>query len=206
MSHSHPIIAAIYDRMSEAEERAFLGRVRSKLLARATGTVVEVGAGTGRNLPYYRPGAVREVVAVEPDPHMKRRAHARLAAAPVPVRPLEAVAERLPLDDGFADTVVATLVLCSVDDPEASVREIRRVLKPGGMLLFVEHVRSDEQWRGRLQDFVTPAWRRLAANCHPNRATLTLLRDGGLKPREEERLAVGAPWVQPVVAGFATRP
>jgi ubiquinone/menaquinone biosynthesis C-methylase UbiE len=157
MSHSHPIIAAIYDRMSESEERAFLARLRSKLLASATGTVVEVGAGTGRNLPYYRPEVVREVVAVEPDPHMTRRAQPRLAAAQDPVRPLDATAERLPLDDGFADTVVATLVLCSVDDPEKAVREIHRVLKPGGTLLFIEHIRSEEPWRMRLQDFLTPA-------------------------------------------------
>ena len=203
MRHSHPIFAAIYDRMLESQERAFLGALRGKLLSAAKGTVVEIGAGTGLNFLHYQPSSVREVVGVEPDPHMRRRAELRASTAAVPIRIIDGTAEVLPMASESADTIVSTLVLCSVDDPEGAIREWRRVLKPGGLVLLIEHIRSDDPWRSRLQDLITPLWRRLAANCHPNRTTLRAIERLGFDFREDERLAMRTPWVQPMVSGVA---
>lgn len=205
MPHRHRIVAAIYDRMTESDERAFLGQLRAEIVGLAAGTVIEVGAGTGRNLPHYRAGLVRELKAVEPDPYMRRQAVPRAAAVGFPVEFVEGTAEHLPFPSSYADSVVATLVLCSVDQPEQVVREFQRVLKPGGQLLFIEHIRSDQLWRARLQDLVTPVWQRVAANCHPNRPTLTGLRNAGFEVQEKRRVAVGLfPWIPPIVAGVAT--
>ena len=205
MAHRHPIIAAIYDRISESEERAFLGRLRADIVGLAAGTVIEVGAGTGRNLPHYRASAIRELKAVEPDPYMRRRAEPRRVAVGFPVELIEATAEELPFPSNSADCIVATLVMCSVDRPAQAVREFSRVLKPGGRLLFIEHIRSDLPRRARLQDWVTPLWRHVAANCHPNRPTLAAFRDAGFDVQEKERVAAGLfPWIPPIVAGVAT--
>ena len=204
MSHAHPIVAAIFDRMTESAERKVLGRIRERIVGSARGLVVEIGAGTGRNFSYYRAAQVEQVIASEPDPYMRRRAEPRAAAAAVPIRLVEATAERIPVEDSSVDTVVSTLVFCSVDDPRQAAREIRRVLKRDGVLLLVEHVRSDDRGRARLQDFLTPLWRRIGANCHPNRPTVAVLEAAGFVVREEERLAVGAPWVQPLIVGTAT--
>jgi ubiquinone/menaquinone biosynthesis C-methylase UbiE len=205
MSHSHPVIAAIYDRMCAAQERAFLADLRRKIVGRAIGRVVEVGAGTGLNFSHYQSDAVGQLVAVEPDSHMRRRAVPRAAEVRFPLEFIEAPAERLPFDTGFADTVVATLVLCSVDDPEQAARELHRVLKPAGTFLFIEHVRSDDGWRASLQDWITPWWKHLAGNCHANRASLAVLRTAGFDVQELHRVPRGGPWGNPIVAGVATK-
>lgn len=204
MRHKHPIIAAIYDRMCATQERAFLADLRRDVVGQALGCVVEVGTGTGLNLPHYRAGEVSRLVAVEPDPHMRRRAAARAAEVGFPVELIDATAEDLPFETGFADTLVGTLVLCSVDDPEQAVREFRRVLKPGGRLLFIEHVRSDERRRATLQDWVTPLWKHVAGNCHVNRATPDVLRFVGFQVHELHRVPRGGPWGNPIVAGVGT--
>lgn len=203
MNRGHPIIAAIYDRIRESEERSFFGRLRDEIIGQAEGTVVEIGVGTGLNFPRYRPPAIRHHYAVEPDPHMRRQAERRAAVAGFPVEFLDGTAERLPLSDGAADTVVATLVLCSVDDPRQAGREMRRVLKPRGKLLFIEHVRADEPWRARLQDCLAPVWQRVAANCHPNRVSLELLQEAGFAVQEARRISSGVPLDRPLVAGIA---
>jgi ubiquinone/menaquinone biosynthesis C-methylase UbiE len=203
MRHSHPIFAAIHDRMVDSEERAFRAALRSRLLSAAKGMVVEIGAGTGLNFPCYQPSSVREVVGVEPDPHMRRRAEPRAATAAVPIRIADGTAEALPVASKSADTIVSTLVLCSVDDPEGVIREWRRVLNPEGQVLLIEHIRSDDPWRSRLQDFITPLWRRLMANCHPNRPTLRAIESLGFEFRENERGAGRAPWIAPMVSGVA---
>jgi ubiquinone/menaquinone biosynthesis C-methylase UbiE len=202
VKHAHPIVAAFYDRLLESTERAFLSPVRGRLLAAAHGRVLEIGAGTGRNFPHYL-ASVEKVVAVEPDPHMRRRAEARARTACATIRLAEGTAEALPVPSASFDVIVSTLVLCSVDDPDACVVEWRRVLKPGGEVLLVEHIRSDIPRRAKLQDFVTPLWKRLAANCHPNRSTLDTIRGAGFDFRETDRLALGPSWVQPIVAGIA---
>ena len=203
MKHAHPIVAAIYDRLDESAERQFLAALRRRLLTEARGRVLEVGAGTGRNFAHYPHPEVKEVVAVEPDPHMRRRAEARVAAAAVPIRLTEGTAESLPVPDGSIDVIVSTLVLCSVDEPDAAIGEWRRVLRPRGSVLLIEHMRSDVPSRARIQDLLTPVWRRIAANCHLNRRSLAAIDRGGFEFHESERLAVGAPWVQPIVAGTA---
>ncbi len=187
-----------------AAERMFLSRLRCKTMVFAHGRVIEIGAGTGRNIPFFSAASVERLEVVEPDPHMRRRAAERASAASFPIDLVDATAEDLPFADNYADVVVATLVFCSVDDPARAVQEVRRVLRPGGKLVFIEHIRSDEPWRSRLQDFVTPVWRRITANCHVNRATLALFLNAGFEIHELERLAVGLPWTHPVVAGFAT--
>jgi ubiquinone/menaquinone biosynthesis C-methylase UbiE len=202
VKHAHPIIAAGYDVMLAASERVYLAAQRGRLLASARGTVLEIGAGTGHNFRHYPP-AVSEVVAVEPDPYMRRRAAPRAASAPVPVRLAAATAEVLPVPDASVDAIVSTLVLCSVDDPDAAVAEWRRVLRTGGRVHLLEHVRSDAPWAARLQDLVTPVWRLMAANCHPNRSTIETIRRGGFDFRETERRAPGILGLQPFVAGIA---
>ena len=204
MRHAHPITAAIYDRLVESTERAFLAALRARLLGTAQGKVLEVGAGTGRNFPYYSSSAITEVIAVEPDPYMRRRAEARVAAVGVAIVLAKGLAESLPVSDQSIDTIVSTLVLCSVDVPEAAVREWRRVLKPRGTVLLIEHLRAEQPRRAWVQDLITPIWRRIAANCHPNRETLGTINRGGFNFQESARLALGAPWIQPIVAGVAT--
>lgn len=155
----------VYDAMCWALEATGLRRWRQWLAGGAEGRVLEVGAGTGRNLPYYREGT--SVVAVEPAPDTFARAGAR---APGVAR-VRASAEALPFRDGAFDTVVSGLVFCSVPDPERGLREVRRVLKPGGWLRMIEHVRSASPLGARWQDFIQPAWTKVSGGCHPNRDT-----------------------------------
>lgn len=172
----HRVFAAVYDRLNAAAERTWLGQRRARLLARASGVVLEVGAGTGANLAYY--DGVDRVVATEPDPAMRARLTARLSQANVPVEVSAAPVEHTGLPDASIDTVVSTLVLCSVTDPPVALAEMLRVLRPGGVLLALEHVRGPGR-RARWQDLVTPLWRRVGAGCHPNRDTLSAIRHAG---------------------------
>jgi len=204
VSHCHPILAAFYDRMMESGERALLGELRREFVAAAKGFVVEIGAGTGRNFPPYSAASVNEVHAVEPDFAMRRRCEARRQAAEARISLLDGVAERLPVESECADTVVTTLVLCSVDDPRQVVREIRRVLKPGGTLILIEHTRAEDRWATRFQDLLTPVWRRIAGNCYLNRPTFETLRGAGFKIQGGESPAVGSPKILPIVTGFAS--
>jgi SAM-dependent methyltransferase len=153
---------------------------RRRLLSAARGTVVELGSGTGANFAHY-PASVIRVVAIEPEPELRELSAAAARRAPVPVTVLDGVAEALPLDDGSADTVVASLVLCSVTDQRAAIAECRRVLRPDGVLLFFEHVRSAKSALGLVEDLLTPLWSRLAGGCHPNRDTVRTLQDGGFE-------------------------
>lgn len=139
--NGHPIFAALYDWLGGAAERGWMGRRRSRLLAEASGSVLEIGGGTGANLAHYREAAY--VVVAEPDPFMRGKLRRKLGAARVPVEVSEAGAEALPFSDGSFDAVVSTLVLCTVPDQGVALAEIRRVLRPGGRLLFIEHVRGE---------------------------------------------------------------
>jgi ubiquinone/menaquinone biosynthesis C-methylase UbiE len=202
VGHRHPIVAAIYDRCCAAQERAFLADLRRDLIARVGGTVIEVGAGTGLNLAHYRSAGMRRLHLLEPDPYMRRRAETRAASSELPIDFGEATAEDLPFPAASADTIVSTLVFCSVDDPFRAAKEVHRVLKPQGIFLFIEHVRSEEPWRARLQDWIAPAWRRLAANCHVDRRTLTTFGAAGFDVEEIRRVPGGGPWGNPMVAGI----
>jgi ubiquinone/menaquinone biosynthesis C-methylase UbiE len=174
----HPIFAALYERMGASMERRWMGGRRRRLLAGARGAVLEIGGGTGTNLTHYRD--VDRVTIAEPDPFMRNRIGPKLEDTCVPVEVSAAGAEELPFPDGSFDTVVSTLVLCTVPDQQSALDEVRRVLRPGGRLLFIEHVRaagSTAHWQDRLE----PLWRRLLGGCHPNRDTVAAIEEAGFE-------------------------
>lgn len=197
--------AALYDRSLKATEEAGLREMRSELLAGAGGRVLELGAGTGVNLDLY-PDAVEGLVLVEPDPHMAKRLRAKLAESSRTATVIEAPAERLPCDDDSFDTAVATLVLCTIPDPAAALAEAARVLRPGGRLLFVEHVRAQDPGLARWQDRLEKPWRFLGDGCHCNRDTVATIESSRFEVGELQRgrLPKAPPIVSPLVRGNAT--
>ena len=200
------VLALLYDRLGAASESAGLREERRRLLARAHGEVLEIGAGTGANLELY-PAVVTRVVASEPDRYMARRLRRRARAAPVPVEVLAAPAEALPVPAASFDTVVGTLVLCTVRDPAAVLSEVARVLRPGGRYLFLEHVRGHEQRLAAWQDRLAPLWGVIGGGCHPNRATLAALRASPLTVAEvnEGEIPRAPQLVRPMISGVAER-
>ncbi len=219
------LFASVYDRVLAGSERAGLAALRRELLSHARGRTLEVGAGTGLNLPHY-PASLTELTLVEPDPAMTKRLERRVGsqlrpgaaqpspvpaqsypvpAQPYPVRCLSAAAERLPFPDDAFDTVVCTLVLCTVADPLQALREIRRVLVPGGCLLFLEHVRSSDPALARWQDRLEPVWRRLGRGCRCNRSTLETIEASGFSVLavEHRRMPKAIPIVAPLIVGRA---
>lgn len=186
----HRIFAAVYDRMNAAAEKGWQGELRSQLLSQARGDVLEIGGGTGANLPHYR--AADHVVVTEPDPFMREKLYPKLSQAYVPVEVSDAGAEELPFADDSFDVVVSTLVLCTVSDQRATLAEVRRVLRPGGELLFMEHVRGSGRI-GRWQDRIEPLWRRLFAGCHPNRDTVAAIEAAGFRLENFERFETPMP-------------
>lgn len=202
----HPVFAWFYSRLAPKADARGAAEHREKLLEKASGRVVEVGAGTGLNLRHY-PSGVAEVVATEPDPHMFRRLTDAVGSASVPVRLERAPADMLPVADGWADTFVCSLVLCSVPDQVAALAEAHRVLRPGGRLLFYEHVRSDDPRFARQQDRVERVWQRFAGGCHPNRDTVGTIRAAGFEVEELDRWDERGTWLaKPHVLGTAARP
>jgi ubiquinone/menaquinone biosynthesis C-methylase UbiE len=205
----HPIFARLYDWMTAPAERNIFGEMRRELLSEAAGRTLDVGAGTGHNLQHYPP-AVTELVLTEPDPHMAKRLREKLAAESPPIERvsvIDAPAEDLPFDDGSFDTVVTTLVLCTVADPERALAEARRVLVEGGRLLFLEHVRSSSTRLARWQDWLERPWGFVAGGCHPNRPTDGTLAESGFWIERLDRDAIGpVPIVRPLISGVARRP
>jgi SAM-dependent methyltransferase len=206
----HPLFAALYDRLFEAPEKAGLREMRGEFLAVAAGRTLELGAGTGLDLPHYGPG-VTELVLSEPDPHMAKRLRDAVAEAdlPAPAEVVEAPAEALPFGAASFDTVVCGLVLCTVDDPDAAIREIARVLRPGGKFLFLEHVRAQEgSSRARWQDRLERPWGFFAGGCHPNRRTIAALESAPLKLERMEMREFPTPsaaLIRPLAMGVAVR-
>lgn len=196
---SDAIFAAAYDRLIGPIERLWLARRRAALVGPASGRVLEIGVGTGLTLRHYRRAA--EVIGIDPNPAMLARARARAAEAAVPVALEVGRAEALPFEAGRFDTAVVSLVLCSVEDPAAAARELRRVLKPGGEIRVLEHVRAPGPRLARLQDLATPLWRRLFDNCHPNRDTSGVLAAAGFDVSRLTRRLAGL-----VIQGTALAP
>jgi ubiquinone/menaquinone biosynthesis C-methylase UbiE len=163
-----------------AMRQATLLPFRKRVIAAAEGRVLEVGIGSGLNLPLYGP-SVRAIIGLEPSPELLLMAHGRAASAPVPVELLEASAESVPLETASIDTVVTTWTLCTIPDAHRALAELRRVLKPGGALLFVEHGRAPEPGVARWQDRLDPLWRRLAGGCHLNRKIDALISGSGFR-------------------------
>ncbi len=178
MTAPHRVFAALYDHMIRPCESGWLGAQRADLLAGLTGTVLDVGAGTGANLPHYRDAD--RVLLAEPDPAMRRRLIVKLDRASVPVEVDDSPAERLPYPDGSCDVVVFTLVLCTVADPDQALAEARRVLVPGGSMIVLEHVRGSGRV-ARWQDRLAPTWSRLAAGCQLNRDTAAAIERAGFR-------------------------
>jgi ubiquinone/menaquinone biosynthesis C-methylase UbiE len=207
MSFYGRVFARIYDPFLGLAERAGMRELRRQALTGAHGRVLEIGAGTGLNLPLY-PSAVTSLTLADPEPPMVAQLRKRAPRdAGLPVVVVEAPAEQLPFGDGSFDTVVCTLVLCTVADPAASLREIGRVLAPGGRLLFVEHVRAAEARLARRQDRLHDAWLRFAYGCHCNRDTAAALRDNGfdLDGLQQARWRRMPPIVQPLLIGIASQ-
>ncbi|MFT4624265.1 MAG: ubiquinone/menaquinone biosynthesis C-methylase UbiE [Myxococcota bacterium] len=194
----HPFLAAILDFAMSG-----LGQLREEVVPLASGTVLEIGAGTGLNLPLYRP-EVHSLHAVEPDPYMRRRLGPRASAAVVPVEVHASGAESMPFDDARFDAVVCTFTLCTVADPEAALAEVHRVLRPGGRLLFAEHVAADGGVARRVQHALDPAWTRIAGGCHLTRPAPALIQQAGFTLESSERRR-GWSGLVPLAWGVARR-
>jgi ubiquinone/menaquinone biosynthesis C-methylase UbiE len=201
------LIAAGYDTMMAGSEKAVLCEHRKTLLGRVAGHVIEIGGGTGANLPFYG-DAVEELVITEPEEPMARRLERKLADYSLPARVVRARAEELPFEDQSFDFAVSTLVLCTVDDPKRALEEIHRLLKPNGQLLFVEHVRADEPRLARWQDRLHGVQFRFAYGCHCNRRTLESIENAGFSVAEltRDRMRKVPPIVRPLIVGAADRP
>ena len=201
------LFAAGYDTVMAGAEKAVLREHRKALLGRVAGRVIEIGGGTGVNLPFYGEG-VKELVITEPEEPMARRLARKLADYSLPVQVVRARAEELPFEDQRYDFAVSTLVLCTVDDPKRALEEIHRVLKPSGQLLFVEHVRADEPRLARWQDRLHGFQYRFAYGCHCNRRTLESIEGAGFQVAEvtHDRLRKAPPIVRPLIVGAADRP
>ena len=197
------MFALAYNPFLALGELAGLRRQRRRLLASARGRVVELGAGTGLNLRHY-PDGLEALILVEPDAAMRRRLARRVRGSGSVAHIVEASAERLPLADHSVDTIVATLLLCTVDEPQRVLDEIARVLRPHGELLFVEHVRADSARLARWQDRLCGPWRRFACGCRCNRATVELMRACGFELETAEATwRAMPPIVRPLAIGHA---
>ena len=196
--------SALYDRCFKAAEEAGLRDLRRNVLTGARGRVLELGAGTGLNLELY-PLDVADLTLVEPDPHRVKQLRKRVDTLGSAAQVVEAPGEKLPFEDGSFDTVVVTLVLCTVPDQVATLAEIKRVLKPDGQFLFLEHVRSPEPGLAKWQDRLEKPWRFLGDGCHCNRDTESALKAAGfeLSDVEHPELPKAPPIVRPMAKGSA---
>ncbi len=205
---NHPLFARFYARLSRSAEPV-LSRRREELVAGLSGRVIEIGAGNGLNFAHY-PGAVTEVTAVEPEPYLRRLAELAAAAAPVPVRIVDGVAERLQADDHSFDGAVSSLVLCSVTDQGAALAELGRVLRPGGELRFFEHVRDFPGRRARVQALCDRSglWPFVAGGCRCSRDTVSAIELAGFTIERVDRLHLPPAWsvTNPMVLGVARAP
>ncbi|CAN5627288.1 class I SAM-dependent methyltransferase [soil metagenome] len=207
------LLAPIYDRMVAPAEDACFRDWRHELLSGLRGDVLEIGAGTGANIEHY-PATVDRVVFTEPDPGMRRRLDDKLAAAgdafgPGASEVFTDSADHLSFADASFDAVVGTLVLCTVADPAAALAEVRRVLRPGGRLVFLEHVAAEDRpdrlrWQRRLD----PIWKRVVGGCRLTRRTAAEIEAAGFSigaiTRESARKAT--PVIRPTIRGWATSP
>lgn len=176
---SHPVFARYYARISPAMDKGGMAAHRRQLLHGLTGPVIEIGAGNGLNFSHY-PAGVTRVLAIEPDPHLREIARRNAAQAPVAVEVREGIAEELPADDAAFHAAVAALVLCSVADQQAALREIHRTLRPGGQLRFLEHVRAGTPaLRGVQRLLDATIWPALAGGCHTGRDTAAAIEQAG---------------------------
>lgn len=169
-----------YDTLMGPLEKRGFQQIRKTLIGKAQGRVLEIGSGTGANFSYYDV-LVEEVIALEPNSIMREKSMVRAGQATAPIEVISGDAENLPFMDNVFDTVIGTLVLCTIPDPAKALAEIRRVCKPEGNILFFEHVRIHDSILGSLQDWLTPLWKRVCDGCHLNRNSLDSIKLAGFK-------------------------
>jgi len=200
------VFAGMYDRFLDKFERAGLGDKRAEMLAPAAGRTLELGAGTGLNLPHY-PAAVTQLVLTEPYPHMVAKLTERVLATGERIQVVVAPAEELPFEDESFDTVTAAMILCTVRKPEVVLDEIARVLKPTGRYLFLEHVRNPDPRLARRQDLIQPAWYVFGNECHCNRPTVNTIERSSLVIEELkwDRIPAARRFIEAMVIGRARR-
>lgn len=198
------LVAWAYDWFMSSSEKAGLRERRRELLAHASGRCLEIGAGTGLNLALW-PESVESLVLSEPDPHMATQLRKRVARSGRPARVVEAPGERLPFEGASFDSVAMTLVLCTAPDPGAVLREAGRVLRPGGRLLFLEHVRAEDPKLARWQDRLHGPWYAFGYGCNCNRATLDTIRASALEVEwvHHGQMPKAPPIVRPMIWGAA---
>jgi ubiquinone/menaquinone biosynthesis C-methylase UbiE len=183
-----------------------VAKQRRKVVPAATGRVLEVGMGPGLNLPFYDRSAVELVWGLEPSEGMRRKAAPALAATDLDVRWLDLPGEQIPLDDDSVDTVVLTYTLCSIADWEGALAQMRRVLKPGGRLLFSEHGEAPDESVRRWQHRVDPVWTRVAGGCHITRPIPTLIESAGFELIEVESIYLPGPKIASYHSSGVARP
>jgi ubiquinone/menaquinone biosynthesis C-methylase UbiE len=197
---ARPRFARTYVKTAKTAEQRGATEHRRRLLEGLSGTVVELGSGHGLNFPHY-PTTVTEVIAIEPEPTLRARAHEAAANAPVPVRVVAGVADALPLEDAGVDAAVASLVLCSVPDQETALAELRRVVRVGGELRFYEHVVPRCQPKRLLLQAADHSglWPKIAGGCHPARDTQSAIEHAGFAIERSERLMFAATRFEPTI-------
>lgn len=168
----------LYDFFMSPLERWKFQAIRKKILIKAKGMVLEIGSGTGINFPLY--SAAERVVAIEPNQSMINQSRPKLECAAVPIEIIKTSGEHLPFKDHTFDTVVATLVLCTIPNPEKALNEMIRVCKPGGSILMFEHVKMENRFFASVQNWLTPVWKRIFDGCCLNRDTVSLIKKQGL--------------------------
>lgn len=205
MSLRSSLFAAMYDRMSRSSEEAGVGEMRQRLLGDVSGDILELGAGTGMNLSHYDEG-LASLVLTEPEPAMLRRLQPKALEQAPNAKVVQASAEDLPFEDASFDAVVSTLVLCGVEDQARALQEAKRVLRPGGRLLFIEHVRSDDPKLARFQDRMNRL-NHFLVGCDCNRQTLAAIEEQGFAVSKVEptELPKAPKFVRPAIVGSAVR-
>jgi ubiquinone/menaquinone biosynthesis C-methylase UbiE len=192
-----------YDFLGKSAERGVYREFREFAAGEASGRILEIGAGTGANLPYYP--AEADLTLSDPNPFMLDRLERKAAEQGISVRTDHFAGEELPYDDDSFNSVVGTLVMCSVSDPARSIAEIARVLTLGGEFRFMEHVRGEGFTRERFQDLMTPVWRAIGDGCHPNRTTVSTITGNGLEIVETRPFSFGPYPIRPHIAGVARK-
>ncbi|NWJ46135.1 MAG: methyltransferase domain-containing protein [Chloroflexi bacterium] len=197
------LVAHLYDRSLEGAENKYFQEQRRKVVETVSGTVLELGAGTGANLPYYQPKLLQKLVLTEPDEFMLQKLSQKTGRYRLPLEYLQVGAENLPFPNASFDYVVTTLVLCSVGDLAKSLAEVRRVLKPGGELRFFEHVRAEGRISVGLQTIITPLWKVCAVGCHLNRDTYAAIEKAGFRTNGFSPSRVMRVTIFPFITGTA---